>query len=338
MATYYSDLFDGATNTVLDPQKRVNAGIGHGRLRYKRAEATGSVQNGDVLRLMQFHSSDRLHAVYMTHSAAGIGSTVLPDAFPAATTFAYSQAFGSGTDGWSGVYATLSNPGGYLHVAPVASPGWSGITKSFSSSFAGGDYPYVVMGMKDNADTGTWLGELNYTSTGDVGLSHATNNLTTTPAESDGYSTIYWDMTDDSRWMDNDVSAISGNGMVPWNVLSGGSDGDYDITAIYVASLPPMVGIINLGLYRSGRSHDGSEVDATLLLEGHDAEPAHAHLGHWEIPARLHGKHLWEIADAGTASYGADPDEEWDLCMNCTAGSATDSATYLVEAYFTTGD
>ena len=170
MATYYSDLFDGATNTVLDPQKRVNAGIGHGRLRYKRAEATGSVQNGDVLRLMQFHSSDRLHAVYMTHSAAGIGS------------------------------------------------------------------------------------------------------------------------------------------------------------------------IINLGLYRSGRSHDGSEVDATLLLEGHDAKPAHAHLGHWEIPARLHGKHLWEIADAGTASYGADPDEEWDLCMNCTAGSATDSATFLVEAYFTTGD
>lgn len=82
MAVYYSDHFDGGANTILDKGKRVSAGIGHGRLRYSRAEVTtlaspafgaggaGST-NPDTIRMMQFKSGDYLNEVYLTATDAG---------------------------------------------------------------------------------------------------------------------------------------------------------------------------------------------------------------------------------------------------------------------------
>jgi hypothetical protein len=71
MPNYYSDLFQGTKNTLLDRGKRANAGIGHGRLRYKRAEFTRSLVDGDFVRMMQFKSGDRLSRLYRTNGDSG---------------------------------------------------------------------------------------------------------------------------------------------------------------------------------------------------------------------------------------------------------------------------
>jgi len=70
VATYYSDHFMGATHADLDTQLRASAGIEHGRLRYQRAEITQLVAVTEVVRMMQFKSSDRIFQLFVTTSAA----------------------------------------------------------------------------------------------------------------------------------------------------------------------------------------------------------------------------------------------------------------------------
>ena len=85
MATYYSDRFSGTDpdtgledDAILDRQKRSDAGIGHGRLRYKRAQVTVNLTNTwDQVRLSQFRSSDRIVSVFITHTAAAGGMLVV---------------------------------------------------------------------------------------------------------------------------------------------------------------------------------------------------------------------------------------------------------------------
>jgi len=79
--TFYSDHFDGVANTVLDEQKRVDAGIGHGRLRYSRAEVTTLAapdlpSDGDTIRMMQFKSGDRLNHIFLTSTDSGAAGAV----------------------------------------------------------------------------------------------------------------------------------------------------------------------------------------------------------------------------------------------------------------------
>mgnify|MGYP001247597396 CR=1 FL=1 len=83
MATYYSDRFSGTDpdtgledDTILDRQKRSDAGIGHGRLRYKRAQVTVDLETDDGVRMMQFKSGDRLVALYLTCTASGAAGTI----------------------------------------------------------------------------------------------------------------------------------------------------------------------------------------------------------------------------------------------------------------------
>ena len=78
MTVYYSDHFSGVNpdtfvsdNTVLDKQKRAPAGISHGRMRYQRAQFTRTLILNDVVRMMQFKSSDRIHNIFMTSTDCG---------------------------------------------------------------------------------------------------------------------------------------------------------------------------------------------------------------------------------------------------------------------------
>ncbi len=75
MPSMYSDHFSAtgvvatlAGEITLDMQKRLSAGLGHARLRYKRAHINvGTAAGiGDKLRLMQFKSSDRLAQLFVT--------------------------------------------------------------------------------------------------------------------------------------------------------------------------------------------------------------------------------------------------------------------------------
>lgn len=89
MARAYSDHFNSnatpgvATLTgtlAFDSQRRAPAGLGHSRLRMKTARATvgtSGMTSGDELRLMSFHSSDRIRAIFVT--ATGGSTTYAAD-------------------------------------------------------------------------------------------------------------------------------------------------------------------------------------------------------------------------------------------------------------------
>lgn len=84
MPSIFSDHFGTGIATALageidlDRTKRVAVGIGHGRLRYKRARVTiGTAAGiGDQIRLMQFRSSDRIIQVFMTSDGGGDAGAV----------------------------------------------------------------------------------------------------------------------------------------------------------------------------------------------------------------------------------------------------------------------
>jgi hypothetical protein len=79
MATYYSDHYsaNGLQADSYDGQMRVNAGIGHGRLRYKRAQATPtSAGTGDTIRMLTFKSGDRLIELMISTDGNATGGTI----------------------------------------------------------------------------------------------------------------------------------------------------------------------------------------------------------------------------------------------------------------------
>ena len=78
MATRYSDHFSttGDDGDPLDMQVRVSAGIGHGRLRYKRARANGLFTTSDTVRMMTFHSSDRIIELWLSYDGANTAGAV----------------------------------------------------------------------------------------------------------------------------------------------------------------------------------------------------------------------------------------------------------------------
>ena len=78
MATRYSDHFSttGDDGDSLDMQVRVSAGIGHGRLRYKRARANGLFTTSDTVRMMTFKSNDRLIELWLSYDGANTAGAV----------------------------------------------------------------------------------------------------------------------------------------------------------------------------------------------------------------------------------------------------------------------
>ena len=76
--TFYSDHLssDGISQTTVDVQKRISAGVGGGRIRYKRASWSGvDTANADVIRIAQFLSGDRILELYVDVTAGGSGCT-----------------------------------------------------------------------------------------------------------------------------------------------------------------------------------------------------------------------------------------------------------------------
>tara|TARA_B100002049_G_C15840518_1_gene274921 strand:- start:37 stop:591 length:555 start_codon:yes stop_codon:yes gene_type:complete len=123
MTTYYSDNFSAINpatgledNTTLDTQKRVDAGIGHGRIRYKRAKVTFQQLSGDSVRMMQFRSSDRIIDVLIhsgnsgdtgridigfrksgvSHDGELVEANIVCDAKLMTTAIAHASVFGAG--------------------------------------------------------------------------------------------------------------------------------------------------------------------------------------------------------------------------------------------------
>jgi hypothetical protein len=79
MANYYSDHYtaNGLQADSYDTQIRVSAGIGHGRLRYKRAQATPTnAGTSDQIRMMTFKSSDRLIELWISTDGNASGGTI----------------------------------------------------------------------------------------------------------------------------------------------------------------------------------------------------------------------------------------------------------------------
>ena len=79
MATYYSNHYstNGLQADSYDSQVRVSAGIGHGRLRYKRAQSTPtSAGTGDQIRMMTFKSADRLIELWIGTDGNATGGTI----------------------------------------------------------------------------------------------------------------------------------------------------------------------------------------------------------------------------------------------------------------------
>ena len=80
MTVWFSDHFgtDGVDDiTIADPVKVISAGIGHSRLRYKRAELSSLalLATPDVLRFFTLKSGDRLHQLMLSSDGgSGVGA------------------------------------------------------------------------------------------------------------------------------------------------------------------------------------------------------------------------------------------------------------------------
>lgn len=81
MTTYYSDHFtaNGLAADSYDNQIRVDAGIGHGRIRYKRGQATthaSTFTTTDTLRMLTMKSGDRLLELWVSTDGTATTGTV----------------------------------------------------------------------------------------------------------------------------------------------------------------------------------------------------------------------------------------------------------------------
>ena len=78
MARFYSDHFssDGSNQTSVDAQRRISAGLSHGRLRYKRSIVSAmDSANADEVRFAQFKSSDRIIELLLSGDGGGSAGT-----------------------------------------------------------------------------------------------------------------------------------------------------------------------------------------------------------------------------------------------------------------------
>lgn len=103
-------------------------------------------------------------------------------------------------------------------------------------------------------------------------------------------------------------------------------------------------GTTQIGLHKTGGTHDGALIDANIIKTGIDSTSASAHAeilggGSPDLDL-LRGKPLWEAANLGASApgYTRDPMENWDVTLNSNVLGGATSATYVIEVYFTSGD
>jgi hypothetical protein len=97
-------------------------------------------------------------------------------------------------------------------------------------------------------------------------------------------------------------------------------------------------GALNLGLHKSTR-HGGAVIDADVFASAVaknasrvDAFEEAATLGDFE-----RGEFLWQLADAGDATYTADPQEEWDITGTPSTSFTTTAQGFLLEILYSLG-
>ena len=115
------------------------------------------------------------------------------------------------------------------------------------------------------------------------------------------------------------------------------------INAIFVTATDSgSTGQFGIGLYETGRDHDGTQIDENLFRSAMVTTTAINHVDQFMNPGHpdsdlLRGKPLWVVADAGDGDYSVDPMEDWDLVLYCSY-LFTEDTTFILEAYYTSGD
>lgn len=115
------------------------------------------------------------------------------------------------------------------------------------------------------------------------------------------------------------------------------------IAALYGTHTATSDGQLNIGLYETGRDHDGPAVESDIFASSHVPTSAHNHEDLYGVgypDADLYrGSTLWKIATLqGANTWTADPMEDWDIAMWFHTGLSLQEITIILEVYFTSGD
>lgn len=101
-------------------------------------------------------------------------------------------------------------------------------------------------------------------------------------------------------------------------------------------------GDINLGLFESGQSHSGAEVDADIFMSAADVNASSRDQIEALTESLLdnfdRGKTLWEMANVGALDVDKDPVESWDITLTATEATTNTSWGVALEVWYTSGD
>lgn len=100
-------------------------------------------------------------------------------------------------------------------------------------------------------------------------------------------------------------------------------------------------GAMDVGLYLTGNANDGAVVDVDLFASATTGASTIDGTDMFDESTNListdRGKFLWELADAGAATYSVDPFVWFDVCLTVTTSFTTGDATLILIAEFTAG-
>jgi hypothetical protein len=100
--------------------------------------------------------------------------------------------------------------------------------------------------------------------------------------------------------------------------------------------------LLDVGLALTGNRHDGALVDLDLFAADQDVALAQDRTNIYQgtgttVTDLLRGLPLWQVADAGAATYSVDPQLQFDIIFTCGAVNI-DNAEYILEALYVSGD
>lgn len=102
--------------------------------------------------------------------------------------------FDTGTDGWTPSNATFTAANGVGTWTPTTSNGSLGRGMSVPERYTGSDMPFIRMRVRRVSGTGTWEGNLYYTSLTLLGFSNSFRKQIDAPLDPDKWNLLEWDM------------------------------------------------------------------------------------------------------------------------------------------------
>lgn len=112
--------------------------------------------------------------------------------------------------------------------------------------------------------------------------------------------------------------------------------------ALMLSTSGGSAGATDIGLYKSGFSHDGAVIDVDLFGSAVTTSGTIARVDQFKEATTLkdidRGKTLWELADIGDGTYTVDPFEDWDLVLTFTTAITVSLQTIVTECFYTSGD